>query len=95
MQPCKVRIGLVAKSTSGHDGGRYYAVVALDGPFAVIADGKVRKLEKPKKKNARHLTPTGTVLTHEQLSTNRQLRRALFAFNNGGPALAAGSCEGE
>ncbi|MGI5904669.1 MAG: hypothetical protein ACOX85_00175 [Candidatus Pararuminococcus gallinarum] len=73
--------GCVVKSVAGHDGGRFYVVLSLTDGFAVIADGKERKLERPKRKNLRHLRPTNTVLDVETLTTNNKLRRALREFN--------------
>lgn len=73
--------GCVVKSVAGHDGGRFYVVLSLADGFAVIADGKERKLERPKRKNLRHLRPTNTVLDVETLTTNNKLRRALREFN--------------
>ena len=66
--------GCVVKSVAGHDGGRFYVVLSLTDGFAVIADGKERKLERPKRKNLRHLDV-------ETLTTNNKLRRALREFN--------------
>ena len=39
--------------------------------------GKGRPLERPKRKNIRHISPTLTVLPEEALATNRKLRAAL------------------
>lgn len=74
--------GCVVRSISGRDGGRFYVVMAFEHDFAFICDGKVRKLEKPKRKNIRHLKPTKTLLSVDSLTTNNQLRQALRAFNN-------------
>lgn len=43
---------------AGHDSGSYYAVIRAENGFAYIADGKLRKVEKPKKKNPLHLQKT-------------------------------------
>lgn len=73
--------GSVVRSDAGHDSGSFYAVLETDGAFAWIADGRVRKLQKPKKKNLKHLKPTGTVLDEQALQTNNRLKKALSAFN--------------
>ena len=54
----QIKQGSVVKSIAGHDSDRFYVVVRLEGDFAYIADGKVRKLESPKKKRLKHLAPT-------------------------------------
>lgn len=43
-----------AKSLSGHDRGRIYLVVAREGRFACLADGKSHTRKNPKKKNEKH-----------------------------------------
>jgi ribosomal protein L14E/L6E/L27E len=49
-------LGRVVQSTQGHDRGRWFLVVGLvDERFVLIADGETRKLEKPKKKQVKHL----------------------------------------
>lgn len=73
--------GCVVKSKSGHDAGSFYAVVSVQGGLATIADGRRRKLEKPKRKNIRHLAKTNTVLHEDELATDHKLRRALWDFN--------------
>ena len=52
--------GEVVFSAAGHDKERFYAVVEVgeDG-CPLIADGKRRKLQSPKRKNPKHLRPTG------------------------------------
>lgn len=76
--------GTVVKSIAGHDGGSFYVALSLEDGFALIADGKLRTLEKPKKKNIKHLAATKVVLPAAQLETNKKLRRALWPYNYGG-----------
>ncbi len=54
--------GSVVYSLLGHDSGRFYAVIRLEGEYAWIADGKVRKVDAPKKKKLKHLYSTGEVI---------------------------------
>ena len=50
-------VGSVAMSAAGRDSGRAFVVLGeADNDYVLIADGKLRKLEKPKKKKRRHLT---------------------------------------
>ena len=51
---------------------------APDGGI-LIADGRRRPLQHPKRKNPRHLTPTGFTVSEASMATNRELRRALAA----------------
>ena len=47
-------IGL-ALSAAGHDRGRLYLILGEDGDRLLLADGKLRKLSSPKRKNRRHV----------------------------------------
>lgn len=49
-------IGRLVCSTQGRDSGKFYLVVGIEsGTMVYVADGEERKVEKPKKKNLRHL----------------------------------------
>lgn len=49
-------IGQVATSRAGRDKGRSFIIVSVcDDQHVYIADGTLRKLERPKKKKLRHL----------------------------------------
>ena len=45
----------VVFSLAGHDKGREYVVLNTDGSYALIVDGKTRKLTNPKRKSLKHL----------------------------------------
>ena len=76
----QIKIGSVVVSKAGHDSGDYFAVMDFDDKNVFISDGKQRKVEKPKKKNLKHVAVTTTVLEEENLRTNRQLKKALAVF---------------
>ena len=49
-------VGQVVRSTSGREQGRLLFVVKIiDSEYVLIADGKKRKLGKPKLKKVKHL----------------------------------------
>lgn len=51
-------IGQIVKIVRGRDQGKYAVVIGYEGDrFALIADGKKRKFDNPKKKNFIHLEP--------------------------------------
>ncbi len=57
-------VGMLAYSKCGRDRKRLFCVVAvLDTDFALIADGKLHTVEKPKKKRLKHLSFTEARLT--------------------------------
>ena len=71
-----ITAGTVVISRAGHDCGRAMLVVRTDGEFLFVADGKERKLDKPKKKNKKHVRATSRVIKPAGL-TDRSLRRTL------------------
>ncbi len=61
--------GTVVISKRGHDRGDCLAVIeVIDENYVLIADGKNRKIEKPKKKKVKHLKKVGDIgaLTEER-----------------------------
>ena len=50
-----VKIGDVVISKAGRDKGEYFIVVDSKDGYAIIVDGKTRKVRSPKKKNVKHL----------------------------------------
>ena len=72
--------GSVVIAKAGRDKGRAFAVIEMKGEReALIADGKSRPIERPKRKNVIHLQATSTVIDCD--TTNRQLRNLLKEFN--------------
>ena len=71
-----ITAGTVVISRASHDCGRAMLVVRTDGEFLFVADGKERKLEKPKKKNRKHVRATSRVINPAGL-TDKSLRRTL------------------
>ena len=58
-----VQIGSVVLSTQGRDKGMYFVVTAIGKDLYYLADGGMRKLKAPKKKNVKHVSNSGVVLT--------------------------------
>lgn len=71
--------GTVVLSLSGRERG-YFAVIDVVDNRVLIANGHHYKLEKPKRKNAKHLQETGARLSDEQIAYNNRLKKALSAF---------------
>ena len=72
--------GRVVLSIAGRDAGRLFLILSVEGDFALIADGKVRRLETPKRKRLKHLKAVGSVLEITALKTDRQIRRMLASY---------------
>lgn len=71
--------GSVVIAKAGRDKGKAFAVVeVLSDREVLIADGKRRPIERPKRKNVIHLQSTHT--TVDCITTNRQLRNTIKEF---------------
>lgn len=58
-----IKVGSVVLSTAGHDSGNYFVVVEIESDnYVKICDGKLRKLDKPKRKKIKHLKDTFVVI---------------------------------
>ena len=77
-----VNRGSVVRARAGRDKDSFFVVLAVEDGYALIADGKRRKVEKPKRKKLIHLAITNTTLT-ETMDTNRKIRKALCDFGEG------------
>ena len=83
----------IVKSAAGRDKGKIFFVLDVEGEFLLLADGKCRKLEQPKRKKRKHVSflgrpdcRTAERIRSEENITNSELRRTLAAFGeNGNP----------
>jgi len=66
MKQCELRIGQIVFSKAGRDKGDCFVVVAVEGEFAHLVDGKTRPIERPKKKKRMHIQHTN--FADEQLA---------------------------
>ncbi len=75
-------------SLAGRDKGQLFFVVDTDGDFVLIADGKGRKLETPKRKKRKHIqkvlqadTRVAEKIRNGDKVLNSELRRELAVFS--------------
>ena len=45
----------IVRSDAGRDKGKLFVVLAVEGEYLLLADGKGRKVESPKRKKRRHV----------------------------------------
>ena len=75
-------IGQIVCSKSGRDKGYFLVVTEEHGNFVFVCDGKERPIERPKKKNVKHLAFTNTVLDKDCFKSNKGLRKSLAVFRD-------------
>lgn len=73
--------GRIVISAAGRDKGALLAVVGSDGDRVLVCDGRERKLQKPKLKNAKHLKKTPFIIEIDSMATNLRLKKALRQLN--------------
>ena len=74
----------IVRSDAGRDKGKLFVVLAVEGEYLLLADGKSRKVESPKRKKRRHVlfvsaeeTRLAEKIKSEEKITNSELRRTL------------------
>ena len=78
----------LVQATAGREQGKYFFVLDTDGEYLLLADGKSRKLEAPKRKSRKHVrfveAGTGDVaekIKSKEKITNSELRKAIAAYS--------------
>ena len=51
-------VGQIVYSKNGHDKGKSFIVTKIEGEYLILVDGKTRRVDKPKKKKAKHVQVT-------------------------------------
>ena len=87
MKKTKIAIADIVTSINGRDAGKRFIVISTDDEYSMIADGKSRKYEKPKKKKNKHIKfddKSDSFITDKLVGgtklTNNEIRRFLAAY---------------
>ena len=56
MEPDCIRISDIVVSTAGRDRDQLFYVIGTEGVYTLLANGKDRPLEKPKRKKVKHVS---------------------------------------
>jgi len=77
----------IIRSDAGRDKGKLFVVLAVEGEYLLLADGKGRKVEDPKRKKRRHVlfvaaeeTRVSEKIKNNEKITNSEIRRTLAAY---------------
>lgn len=80
----EVRVGSRVRSIAGRDKGVDFIVVAVEGEYLSLADGDLRKVDRPKRKKLKHVQASAdiSVFIADKLAatgkvTNAEVRKAL------------------
>ena len=86
----EIRTADIVLSLTGRDRGQLMLVVAEEGDFLLLANGRARRAENPKRKRRKHVALVGEshslvaekIRSSEKI-TNSELRKALAAVSGG------------
>lgn len=80
--------GSIVCSIAGRDKGSLFIVISREGDYVYLANGELRKVDRPKRKKLKHLQGTKSVSEFVQNKlaavgkvTNSEVRKALAEFN--------------
>ena len=88
MEPDCIRISDIVVSNAGRDRDQLFYVIGTDGVYTLLANGKDRRLEKPKRKKVKHVskvlraeTRVAAKLIAGDKVLNSELRKDLAFFS--------------
>ena len=83
-----IAISNIVRSTAGRDKGDLFFVLATEGDFLLLADGRRRRVESPKRKRRKHVElvqegggPAADKIRSSEKITNSELRKAIAAYS--------------
>lgn len=89
MKPTETITGMFAFSKAGHDKGSIYIIIEETQEYVYLADGWIKTLANPKKKNRRHIQVikkdtdkelADRLLQTDDSVTNEEIRRAIKLY---------------
>lgn len=75
----QLQVGMVVCAAAGREQNGFYLIVRQDTDFVYLADGKHRTLQNPKRKNPKHVRPTGIIWNPNGM-TDKALRQRLRLY---------------
>jgi len=85
-----IEIADVVVPLNGRDAGKSFVVIGKQDDYSLLADGKCRRVEKPKRKKSKHVRrengisgPIAEKLLEGEKVTNSEIRRVLTDVTHG------------
>lgn len=79
--------GQLVRSSQGRDRGQWMVIIkVLDNSYVLLCDGKIRKIEKPKKKKIKHISKTNIIFDDLQnkitqnIISNADIRKKIAGY---------------
>lgn len=86
--------GMLARSLAGHDAGSLYVIIKTEGGLVCLADGRIRTLERPKRKKKKHIQLIRSIPAEiaEKLAEGKRLSNEDIKRAVGGSAHVESRC---
>lgn len=75
-----VSAGCVVYSKCGRDKGLAAIVLRAEGDYVYLVDGKLRRLDKPKKKKLKHVQGVKGIVKNGEFANDAEVRRLLEPY---------------
>ena len=72
--------GTFVRSLAGHDKGRVYIIVREESESVYLADGRLREIGRPKRKNKKHVQPIRRQFDQSGGWSNEAVKRAIEGY---------------
>ncbi len=70
-------IGNFARSKAGHDKDKLYVIIDEDNEYVYLSDGKLRTVDRPKKKKKKHIQLVYNKNNPDQMTHNEIIKKAI------------------
>lgn len=70
-------VGKFAKSKAGHDKNQIYVILKEDTEYVYLVDGKLKPIDKPKKKRKKHIQ----IILKEDENVSKKLKQSEMLTN--------------
>jgi len=82
-----ITLGQIVFSKAGRDKDHFFLVIEIEKPYVALTDGKLRRLENPKKKKGKHIQATTYIdedikykLESKNRLSNADIRKSLSHY---------------
>ncbi len=72
--------GMLAKSLAGHDKDDIYIIQRIEKDAVFLVNGRIRRVENPKKKNIKHIQPIYIEETQSDVMRNEAIRKLIKEY---------------
>ncbi|WP_434310689.1 KOW domain-containing RNA-binding protein [Hominifimenecus sp. rT4P-3] len=72
--------GNFVRSLAGHDKESVFIIIREEGSFVFVADGRLRSIKQPKRKNKKHVQPIRRKQDGELLRSDEAVKKAIQSY---------------